>query len=213
MIILYDYYRSSAAYRVRIALQLKQLAYEKREVHLVRDGGQQHHGAYTALNPQQLVPTLVDDDFTLTQSLAIIEYLDEVYPDPIKLMPKDTKLRAEVRALAQLVVCDIHPLNNLRVLQYLQQDLQQSDEVKQQWYQHWILLGLQAFEVMLMQIDAHAHYCFGQQPTLADVCLIPQLYNARRYHCRLDDFPVICRIEAHCLSQSAFIQAQPTASS
>lgn len=204
---LYTYFRSSAAYRVRIALNLKGLTVEHIPVHLLQDGGQQHAEAYRSLNPQELVPTLVDGPHALTQSLAICEYLDERHPEPA-LLPGDAAQRAHIRAIALSIACDIHPVNNLRILQYLSNTLKASDTQKTDWYLHWLRLGLNALQT---QIAPQAgDYCVGNQPTLADLCLIPQLYNARRY--QLDPaqhWPTLARIEQHCLSQPAFRDAAP----
>ncbi|MGH8589994.1 MAG: maleylacetoacetate isomerase [Gammaproteobacteria bacterium] len=213
MVVLYTYFRSSAAYRVRIALNLKGIAYEPRFVRLAR--GEQHEAAYRAQNPQGLVPTLVDGNRVLTQSLAILEYLDEVFPTP-PLLPPAPELRARARAIAGLVACDIHPLNNLRVLRFLEQDLGQGPEARGRWYRHWIQEGFRALETMLgetmLRGDAGAGaYCLGQGPTIADVCLIPQVYNARRFGCDLGDFAHIRAIEARCLMLPAFGQAAPEA--
>lgn len=203
---LYGYWRSTAAYRVRIALHLKGIDFENISVHLVKDGGEQFKQDYVDLNPAKLVPTLVDGDLTLNQSMAIVEYLDEQYPQA-PLLPADAKLKAKVRAVAQDIGCDIHPLNNLRVLKYLKGTLEVSDEAKDQWYAHWILTGFAALEERLK--DTAGKFCFGDSVTLADVCLIPQLYNARRFNVPLDDFPVICQIEANCLALEAFDRAVP----
>ncbi len=177
MIKLYNYFRSSAAYRVRIALNLKGLPFEYIPVHLTK--GEQRNQAYVALNAQALVPTLVDDTITLPQSLAIIEYLDERYPRP-PLLPATPTERARVRAIALAIACDIHPLNNLRVLQYLTRTLAVSDDAKNAWYRHWIDTGLSALETQLAGDAATGAYCHGAAPTLADICLVPQLANARR---------------------------------
>lgn len=192
-------------------MNLKGIAYEPRFVHLAR--GKQYETAYRALNPQSLVPTLMDGNRVLTQSLAILEYLDEVFPTP-PLLPPAPELRARARAIAGLVACDIHPLNNLRVLRFLEQELGQGPEARGRWYRHWIQEGFLALETMLRETmpgaDAGAGaYCLGPGPTIADVCLIPQVYNARRFGCDLGDFPHIQSIEAHCLTIPAFRQAAP----
>jgi len=192
-IVLYTYWRSSAAYRVRIGLELKGLAWEARPVHLVRDGGEQHHEAYRALNPQQLVPTLLHDGHTLTQSLAIIEYLEERFPQ-MPLLPADPAGRARVRALAQLVACDIHPINNLRVMQYLERDLQLPADARTQWTLHWIAEGFDAMEAMLANSRDTGTFCHGDRPGLADICLLPQLYNAHRFGLDLAPYPTLRRI-------------------
>lgn len=210
MITLYDYFRSSASYRVRIALNLKNLHYHLEAVHLVQSGGEQFTQDYVALNPQKLVPTLQDEDngLTMTQSLAIIEYLEEQYPNP-RLFPEDPRLRASIRSFALAVACDIHPLNNLRVLKYLKNTLHITDEQKQSWYQHWILEGFEAIETRLKKENNMGQYCFGDSITLADICLIPQVYNANRFDCPMDDFPLIQRVNENCLKHPAFEKASP----
>jgi len=205
---LYNYFRSSASYRVRIALNLKGLDYEYVSVHLTRNGGEQFADAYRALNPQALVPVLHDGDRVLTQSLAIIEYLDETRPEP-PLLPKTPAERARVRALAQTVACEIHPLNNLRVLRYLTDTLGVSEETKNKWYQHWVGLGLQAIETQLATSPYTGKFCHGDTPTLADCCLVPQLFNARRFKCDLSGFPTLLRIEQNCNALPAFQRAAP----
>lgn len=207
MLKLYSYWRSSAAYRVRIGLNLKRLAYEIVPIHLVRDGGQQHAAAYRALNPMRSVPTLCDGPLTLTQSLAILEYLEERYPAP-PLLPADPGLRAQARALALLVAGDIHPLNNLRVLQYLSGELAVADDAKMTWYRHWVSEGCTALEEILRG-RTEGPYALGPDVTLADLCLVPQLYNARRFHVELADFPTLVAIETACLALEAFRRAAP----
>lgn len=210
MLTLYTYFRSSAAYRVRIALGLKGLPYASAPVHLVRDGGQQHSPAYQAINPQQLVPALTTEDGTvLTQSLAIMEYLDEAYPDRPALLPADALGRARVRALAQAVACEIHPLNNLRVLRYLMQELGTTEAQKTAWYQHWVCTGLDALEAMLASSGATGRFSHGDRPSLADCCLVPQMFNARRFGCPLENYPTFARIVAACEQLPAFQQAAP----
>lgn len=201
---LYSYFRSSAAYRVRIALNLKQIAYEIQPVHLVKNEQQQAN--YVALNPSQLVPTLIDQDQALSQSLSILEYLEEQYPEK-PLLPKDVIERAQVRAFAQVIACDIHPLDNLRVLKYLKNDLAVSDEQKNQWYQHWIIEGFKSLEKQLQH--SNGKFCFGTQATFADCCLIPQVYNAKRFKIELSAFPKIESIYQHCLTLPAFLHAAP----
>ena len=209
MLQLYSYFRSSAAYRVRIALELKGLPYSYVPVHLLKDGGAQHAPQYQRLNPTELVPTLVDHaGHTLGQSLAIIEYLDETQPAPA-LLPHDALGRARVRALAQTVACEIHPLNNLRVLQYLERDLKVTDAATSDWYRHWITLGFTALERMLADNSATGRFCHGDSPGLADCCLIPQVANARRFDTPLEAFPTIRRIEETCLALPAFQRAAP----
>ncbi|MGH8232688.1 MAG: maleylacetoacetate isomerase [Rhodanobacteraceae bacterium] len=208
---LYSYWRSSAAYRVRIALNLKGMDYAIAPVHLVRDGGEQHHGDYRALNPLQLVPTLVDGANVVRESLAIIEYLEEAYPDTPRLLPRAAQACARVRALAQMVVCDIHPLGNLRVLQYLQRVLGVNDEQKLAWSQHWIEVGFDAIEAVLAGGDHTGTFCEGDTPTLADCCLVPQVYNARRFEVSLSRYPTIEAIDATCRKLDAFRRALPEA--
>jgi maleylpyruvate isomerase len=202
---LYSYFRSSAAYRVRIALNLKGLACDMISVHLTRDGGQQLRPEYKALNPQMRVPALIaPTGETLIQSLAIIEYLDETHPQPA-LLPKDPVARAQVRALAQIVACDIHPLNNLGPLRYLKNVLHQEQSAIDAWYHHWVLAGFESLETLLRP----GPYAHGDQVTLADICLVPQVYNARRLKVPLDKFPKILGVEAACLALPAFDRARP----
>jgi maleylacetoacetate isomerase len=203
---LYNYFRSSAAYRVRIALALKGLDYEYIPVHLVK--GEQRGESYRTLNAQQLVPTLSDDRGTFTQSLAIIEYVDERYPEP-PLLPETPQARARVRAIALAIACDIHPLNNLRVLQYLTGTLGTGEDAKNAWYRHWIDLGLAALETQLAGDVATGIFCHGERVTLADVCLVPQLANARRYSIPLEPYPTLRRIDAECQGLKAFASAAP----
>ena len=209
MLTLYTYFRSSAAYRVRIALNLKGLPYESVPVHLLRDGGEQHSADYARLNPAELVPTLVDGECALGQSLAIIEYLDEVHLIP-PLLPGNALARARIRALAQSIACDMHPLNNLRVLQYLSREHQLDEAAKATWVRHWITLGFTALEAQLQHVSTSV-FCHGDTPTLADCCLVPQLFNARRFATPLERFPTLCRIEAACLALDAFQRAAPEA--
>lgn len=208
--LLYGYWRSSAAYRVRIALNLKGIAYEQASVHLVRDGGEQHGPDYRALNPQGLVPALRTGDGLITQSLAIVEYLDETVPAP-PLLPAEAFGRARVRSLAQIVACDIHPLQNLRVLQYLTRELGVADEQRLAWIRRWIETGLGALEARLANSPDTGTYCHGETPGLADLCLVPQLYNAIRFECDLDFCPTVARINDACLALDAFRAAVPEA--
>lgn len=207
---LHGYFRSSAAYRVRIALNHKGLHWENLPVHLVKDGGQQFSPAYRALNPSSLVPTLQDGDLVLGQSVAILEYLEEAYPQN-PLLPTGTAQRARVRAFVQAIACDIHPLNNLRVLKYLVRDLNATEDQKLAWYRHWIDVGLAGLETQLTAGGAHqGPYCFGSRLTLADVCLVPQMANARRFDCDLSAFPTLVAIDAACNQLPAFQQAAPS---
>lgn len=208
MLKLHTYFRSSAAYRVRIALNLKNLEYEAIPVHLVKDGGQQLSAGYRRINPAAMVPSLVDREMAFSQSLAIIEYLDETYPYP-PLLPGDPAARARVRAIALDVACEIHPLNNLRVLKYLSGKLGVSEAEKNSWYRHWVETGLAAIEARLADHPLTGKFCHGDHPTLADCCLVPQVTNARRFDCRLDHVPTVLRIDAECRSLKAFIDAAP----
>jgi maleylpyruvate isomerase len=203
---LYSYFRSSAAYRARIALHLKGLPFDYAPVHLRK--GEQNAEAYRALNRQELVPTLIDGDTALTQSLAIIEYLDERHPEP-PLLPSAPAGRARVRAIALAICCDIHPLNNLRVLRYLVHTLKIGEEAKDAWYRHWIDTGLAALEAQLAADAATGTFCHGDVPTMADVCLVPQLANARRANIPLDGYPTLLRIDATCRALDAFARAAP----
>ena len=207
---LYGYFRSSAAFRARIALNLKGLEYEQAIIHLVKHGGEQFAPAYRALNPQALVPVLQDADLTLTQSLAIIEYLDEVYPEPA-LLPATAAQRARVRSIALMIACEIHPLNNLRVLRYLVKDLKLTEAQKDEWYRHWVVSGLEPLETRLANDPATGLCCHGDVPGLADICLVPQLANARRFDIALDAFPTLLRIERHCMALKPFQDAAPSA--
>jgi maleylacetoacetate isomerase len=204
--ILYGYFRSSAAFRVRIALNLKGLRADLRLVHLLKDGGQQHGADYRAVNPQQLIPALTHDSHTIGQSLAIIEYLDEVVPQP-PLLPPDAAGRARVRQIALAIACDIHPLNNLRIMQYLKTQLAADDAACAAWQQHWIADGFAALEVMLS--GTAATFCHGDTPTLADICLIPQMTNGRRAGLDLSPYPTLLRIEEAAYRLPAFTDARP----
>ena len=205
---LYSYFRSSASYRMRIALNLKDLAYEYVDVHLSRNGGEQFSPSFRTVNPQSLVPVLEDGEHRLSQSLAIIEYLDEAYPQ-FPLLPDAPHERARVRALAQIVVCEIHPLDNLRVLRYLSGTLGVGEEAKLSWYRHWVNVGLQALEAQLSPLAGTRHFCHGDRPGIADCCLVPQLYNARRFACDLTAYPTLIHIEENCLALEAFQRAAP----
>ena len=204
---LYNYFRSSASYRVRIALNLKGLPYDYCSVHLTRGGGEQFAPAFRALNSLSLVPVLENEEGPMTQSLAIMEYLDEVHPEP-PLLPSSPAARARVRALALQVACEIHPLNNLRVLGYLSRELGVSSEAKTRWYQHWVELGLSALEAELAH-GPPGRFCHGDAPGLADCCLIPQLFNARRFDCDLSGYPRLRAVEEACTALSAFRDAAP----
>ena len=204
---LYDYFRSSAAYRVRIALNLKGVASERASVHLRR--GAQRAEDYLTMNPQGLVPALVTDSGdVLTQSLAIIEWLEESYPQP-PLLPRDAPGRARVRALSLAIACDIHPLNNLRVLNYLTGTLGTNDAQRNGWYKYWIDVGFEALERQLARDDATGTFCHGEAPTIADICLVPQLSNARRFKIDLSPYTTLTRIEAACQALPPFAQAAP----
>lgn len=203
---LYSYWRSSCSYRVRIALNLKELDYELVPVHLVKDGGQQRSESYKHMNPQGLVPCLQDRDSVIVQSLAIMEYLDEAYPDTKRLLPFTNAERAKVRALSLLIATDVQPLDNLRVLQYLKTQMGVSDEHKSQWYAHWIIEGFTAYEAMLNDEDA---FSFGDTVTMADACLIPQIYNAERFNIDLSVFPNILKVRDNCMELDAFQKATP----
>ena len=205
MLKLYSYFRSSAAYRVRIALNLKGLDYDILPVHLTKGGGEQRRPEFKSINPQMRVPALgIADGQVLTQSLAIIEYLEETHPEPT-LLPGDAVERAKIRAIAQAIACDIHPLNNLIVLQYLKRTLHQEQPTIDSWYVHWIVSGFEAIETML----APGPYALGAQVTLADVCLVPQVANARRYNVPLERFPQIVAVDAACQKLPAFERARP----
>ena len=205
---LYNYFRSSASYRVRIALALKGLDYDYLPVHLVRN--EQHGEAYRALSAAQLVPVLKVDAHVLTQSLAIIEYLDETYPEP-PLLPGDAFARARIRALALDVACEIHPINNLRVLRYLVHDLKVAEDDKNRWYRHWVESGLEAVERQLADNPATGRFCHGDAPTLADCVLVPQIHNAQRMNCRLDHVPTVMGVFGECMALDAFSKTQPSA--
>jgi maleylacetoacetate isomerase len=205
MLKLYSYFRSSAAYRVRIALNFKGLNYEIIPVHLTRDGGEQRRPEYRSINPQMRLPALaIPGGEVLTQSLAIIDYLEETHPEP-PLLPDDPVRRAKTRAVAQAIACDIHPLNNLIVLQHLKRNLKHDQATIDAWYVHWIVSGFEAIEAMI----APGPYAFGAEITLADVCLVPQVANARRYKVPLDKFPRIVAADAACHKLPAFERARP----
>ncbi|MEQ9491592.1 MAG: maleylacetoacetate isomerase [Alphaproteobacteria bacterium] len=203
----YGYFRSSAAYRLRIALALKGLDCDFESVHLTKDGGRQHTPEFKAINPQGLVPTLVTDSGNvLTQSLALMEYLDETHPEP-PFLPADALGRARVRAFAQAIACDIHPLNNLRILQYIKRDMGLGEEAKNSWYRHWIDVGFKGLEAMLA--GRSDRFCFGDRPGLADICLVPQVSNAQRFDCDMSAFPRCMEIAERCNELPEFANAAP----
>jgi maleylpyruvate isomerase len=205
MIKLYSYFRSSAAYRTRIALHLKGLAFETVSIHLTRDGGRQHAPEFRVVNPQKRVPALaLDSGEVLLQSLAIMEYLDEVYPNP-PLLPKEPIERARVRAVAQIIACDIHPLNNVGPLGYLRSALKADQSALQEWYRHWIVTGFEAIEELIRP----GPYAFGHNVTVADICIVPQIANARRFKVPLERFPNITAVDAAATKHSAFDAARP----
>ena len=206
---LYDYFRSGAAYRTRIALNLKELNYEQISVNLAKDGGEQFEAAYDDINPQNLVPTLVVGDQKIYQSMAIMEYLEEVFPEP-SLLPADQLGRARVRALANMIACDIHPLNNLRVRLYLVDEMSVSENNRRVWIEHWIRIGFKAYEKSILSDRESSLFSYGDHPTMADVCLIPQIANARLNKVDLSDFPTILRVEKVCNAHPAFEKALPS---
>ncbi|HTH59541.1 MAG TPA: maleylacetoacetate isomerase [Paraburkholderia sp.] len=206
---LYSYFRSSASYRVRIALNLKNLSYDYVPVHLIRGGGEQLKPEYRRVNQDGIVPTLVDDaGHTIPQSLAIIEYLDETHPEP-PLLPGSAADRAHVRSIALQIACEIHPLDNLRVLRYLKHTLHVDDAAKDAWYRHWIESGFATLETRLASDPRTGKLCFGDTPTLADLCLIPQIFNANRFGIDTKCYPTLQRIHAHAMQIDAFVRAAP----
>ena len=205
---LYDYFRSSACYRVRIALNIKQCAYETVEVHLVNSGGEQHSAEYLNINAQGLVPSLEVNGHILSQSLAIIDYLDEAYPTP-PLLPQDALLKADVRSMALIVACDMHPLNNLRVLNQLKKQFNADDTQINEWYHRWLKAGFDAFEKKLKTLERSEPVCFGTSPGLGDICLIPQVYNAKRFNVPMDNYPLINEINHYCSTLAPFQNAAP----
>ncbi|HEX4079457.1 MAG TPA: maleylacetoacetate isomerase [Rhizomicrobium sp.] len=207
-LILYGYFRSSAAFRVRIALNLKGIEAEHKFVHLLRGGGEQHGSDYRSVNPQELIPALVHDGEAIGQSLAIIEYLDEIAPEP-PLLPREPKGRARVRQLSYIIACDIHPLNNLRLLLFLRDRYSIGEEARAEWQRHWISLGFSTLETLLSQSPYTGAFCHGDAPSLADICLIPQMANARRVQLDLAPYPTLLRIETQALAHPAFEAALP----
>ena len=199
---LYSYYRSTAAYRVRIALALKNINYDCVPVNLIT--GEQRASGYLSENPQGRVPLLVDGDVKLGQSLAIIDYLEEQYPKP-SIYPAGTKARAWVRYFAQIIVSDMHPLNNSSVIQYLKNDMEHTQDEAMQWYHHWLELGFNALEQLVQDNPARGSCCWGDTPTLADICLIPQMYNADRFEFEMSAYPKLLQIKQHCLSHELFV--------
>lgn len=207
MLTLYGYFRSSASYRVRIALQYKKIQFNNIEIHLLKNGGEQHSSDYQQLNPQALVPVLVtEDNQVITQSLSILHYLEAKYPTP-SLISKDPIQQSQILSLCYQVACDIHPLNNLRVLQYLEKQLGCDEKQKDAWYHHWVLKGFEAIETTLT--NTQQNYCFGDKLSWADCCLIPQVYNAYRFKVPMHNFPNIRRIYEHCINLPAVQAASP----
>ena len=209
MLKLYNYYRSSASFRVRIALNLKGLNYDYVPVHLTKGGGQQFAPEFKSLNADALIPVLDDDGHVLTQSLAIIEYLDETHPEP-PLLPTSPVDRAYVRSFALTIACEIHPLNNLRVLRYLVKELGASEDSKNTWYRHWVEQGLAALEARVASERRSGRHVLGDQVGIADIMLVPQVFNAKRFDCRLDHVPTLMRVFDHCMELPAFADAQPS---
>lgn len=209
---LYDYYRSTACYRVRIALELKGIAFDTIEVHLVQDGGEQNSSEYKAINPQSLVPSLEVNGQIITQSLSIIDYLEEIYPQN-PLYPTDPLSKACAKSLALIIACDIHPLNNLRVLNQLKQQFKARDSDIMEWYHLWLKNGFDAFESQLTRLARSQSVCIGNTVSLADISLIPQVYNANRFGFSLDNYPLIQEINSYCLSLDAFQKAAPKSES
>jgi maleylacetoacetate isomerase len=208
---LYSYWRSSACYRVRIALHLKGLAFETLPVHLLNHGGEQHGEAFRDVNPQELIPVLRHGERVLRQSLAIIEYLDETFDAHPRLMPAMARDRQRCRAIAQVIAMDIHPLGNLRVQQYLEKQLGADATAREDWTRHWMRVGFEALERVLADSSSTGSFCEGEMPTMADCCLVPQVYNARRFGIDVAAFPTIARIDAACLALDAFQAARPEA--
>lgn len=206
MIKLYGYWRSSAAYRVRIVLNLKKIKFESIPIHLIKNGGEQHQDDYVALNPSHLVPTLVDGDLILNQSLAIIDYLDNRFPE-ITLYPEDIMCRAKVQALSLDIACEMHPLNNLRIQQYLVDELHLNETAKLAWVTHWMAIGFAAIEAKIAKTCGL--YCFGDDVTMADICLVPQVYNAKRFGIDMSAYPNVVNVSQNCDKLAPFISALP----
>ena len=206
---LYSYWRSSAAYRVRIALNLKGLPYELIPVSLINNGGEHRSEEYRALNPQGKVPTLIDGERIIRQSMAIVEYIEESYEGEHRLMPSTPRERARVRSLAQIVACDIHPVNNLGVMQYLEHEFNAPQVERDRWIKHWIIEGFKGLEKLLETNPSTGQFCEGDEPSLADICLVPQVYNAYRWSVDMNQFPLIRRIFDECMKMEAFDRAKP----
>ena len=206
---LYSYWRSSAAYRVRIALNLKGLAYELIPVSLIANGGEHRSEAYREINPQQKIPTLIDGERIIRQSMAIVEYIEESYEGEHRLMPSTPRERARVRSLAQIVACDIHPINNLGVMQYLEHEFNAPQVERDRWIKHWITEGFEGLEKLLETNPSTGQFCEGDEPSLADICLVPQVYNAYRWSVDMKQFPLIGRIYDVCMKMDAFDRAKP----
>lgn len=207
-ITLYNYFRSSASFRVRIALELKGLPYDYAPVHLLK--GEQLAPDFVKLNPDALVPVLCDGTDVLNQSLAIVEYLEETHPEPA-LLPGSPSNRAHIRAIALAIACEIHPLNNPRVLKYLKNTFNVEEEARNEWYRHWVRLGFAALETRLAASPLTGAYCVGDAPTLADVCLVPQVFNGKRFDVAVEDYPTLARVFEQCMAQEAFARAAPAA--
>jgi len=207
-ITLYNYFRSSASFRVRIALELKGLPYDYAPVHLLK--GEQLAPDFVKLNPDALVPVLCDGTDVLNQSLAIVEYLEETHPEPA-LLPGSPSNRAHIRAIALAIACEIHPLNNPRVLKYLKNTFNVEEEARNEWYRHWVKLGFAALETRLAASPLTGAYCVGDAPTLADVCLVPQVFNGKRFDVAVEDYPTLARVFEQCMAQEAFQRAAPAA--
>lgn len=208
MLKLYNYYRSSASFRVRIALNLKNIEYQDIPIHLTNQGGEHFLPSFNEINPQNLVPVLCDNNKVITQSLAIIEYIDALFPSPA-ILPKDPYQSALIKSFALTIAADVHPLNNLRVLKYLTTNLGLSEDQKNTWYQNWIQKGFTALEKQLTQLNRSGKYCFGDSITLADIFLVPQMYNARRFSCDISQYPLLTQIDHNCQQHPAFIKASP----